>query len=368
MSIILFLIVLAVLILSHELGHFIAAKKSGVRVDEFGFGFPPKIAKFKKGETTYSLNLIPFGGFVKIHGEEGQEADDPRSFGSKPIWTRSLIISAGVIFNIALAWILIIAGFSFGMPVGVSSAPKGAEIKNQKVIILEVAKNSPAEQAGILAGDELAGFSRVKEASNYISQNTGKEIEIRLRRNTRHLAVKPPSGALSGLTATADFSVKITPRINPPAGEGALGIAMDEIGTVKLPIYRAVIEGTKRTYNVVVGTAVSLFYFVVGAVKGDVGLGAIAGPVGIAGIAGSAAKFGFVYFLSFIAFLSINLAIINILPFPALDGGRLLFLLIEKVKGSPVSPKISSVVHGAGMAILLTLMLMVTYRDILKLF
>jgi len=350
MSIILFLIVLAVLILSHELGHFIVAKKSGVRVDEFGFGFPPKIAKFKKGETTYSLNLIPFGGFVKIHGEEGQEAHDPRSFGSKPIWTRSLIISAGVIFNVVLAWILIVAGFSLGMPVGVSSAPKGAEIKNQKVVILEVAKNSPAEQAGILAGDELAGFSSVGEASSFISRNAGKEIEIKYKRNTEN------------------FSVKLTPRINPPAGEGALGIAMDEIGTVKLPIYRAVIEGTKMTYNVVVGTAVSLFYFVIGAIKGEVGLGAIAGPVGIAGIAGGAAKFGFVYFLSFIAFLSVNLAIINILPFPALDGGRLLFLLIEKVKGSPVSPKISSVVHGAGMAILLTLMLMVTYRDILKLF
>ena len=365
MSIILFFIVLAVLILSHELGHFIVAKKSGVRVDEFGFGFPPKIAKFKKGETTYSLNLIPFGGFVKIHGEDGQEANDPRSFGSKPIWTRSLIISAGVIFNIALAWILIIAGFSFGMPVGVSSAPQGAEIKNQKVIILEVAKNSPAESAGILAGDELAGFSRVSDASNFISQNAGKEIEIKLRRNVRRVAVKPPRG---GLTATPDFSVKITPRINPPAGEGAVGIAMDEIGTVKLPIYRAVIEGTKMTYNVVVGTALSLFYFIVGAIKGDVGLSAIAGPVGIAGIAGSAAKFGLVYFLSFIAFLSVNLAIINILPFPALDGGRLLFLLIEKIKGSPVSSRISSVVHGVGMAILLTLMLMVTYRDILKLF
>lgn len=350
MSIILFLIVLAVLILSHELGHFLIAKKSGVRVDEFGFGFPPKIAKFKKGETAYSLNLIPFGGFVKIHGEEGGGADDPRSFGSKPIWTRSLIISAGVIFNVALAWILIIAGFSLGMPVGVSSAPKGAEIKNQKVVILEVAKNSPAESAGILAGDELAGFLRVDDARNFINQNAGKEIEIKYKRNTETL------------------SAKLTPRTNPPAGEGAIGIAMDEIGTVKLPIYKAVVEGTKMTYNVIVGTAVSLFYFVIGAIKGTVGLGAIAGPVGIAGIAGSAAKFGFVYFLSFIAFLSVNLAIINILPFPALDGGRLLFLLIEKIKGSPVSPKISSVVHGAGMAILLTLMLMVTYRDILKLF
>ena len=350
MSIILFLIVLAVLILSHELGHFIVAKKSGVRVDEFGFGFPPKIAKFKKGETIYSLNLIPFGGFVKIHGEEGQEANDPRSFASKSVWTRALIVSTGVIFNVALAWILIIVGFSLGMPVGASSAPKGAEIKNQKVIILQVAKNYPAETAGILAGDELAGFSRVSDARDFISQNVGQEIEIKYKRGAE------------------TFSADLTPRINPPVGEGALGIAMDEIGTVKLPIYRAVIEGTKMTYNVVVGTALSIFYFIVGAIKGTIGLSAIAGPVGIAGIVGSAANFGFVYFLSFIAFLSVNLAIINILPFPALDGGRLLFLFIEKIKGSPVSPKISSVVHGAGMAILLTLMLMVTYRDILKLF
>lgn len=350
MTIIFFLITLAILILSHEFGHFIVAKKSGVKVDEFGFGFPPNIAKFKKGETTYSLNLIPFGGFVKIHGEEGQDIQDKKSFGSKPVWIKSLIISAGVVFNIVLAWILITAGFLAGMPIGASSAPKGAEIKNQKVIILQIAKNSPAESAKILAGDELVGFSEIKEASDFINNNAGKEIEIKLKRNGEF------------------FLAKITPRINPPKGEGAIGIAMDAVGTVKLPIHKAIIEGAIVTYNTVVGTAVSLFGFIVGAIKGTVGLNAISGPIGIAGIAGSAAKFGFVYFLSFIAFLSINLAIINILPFPALDGGRLLFLLIEKIKGSPVSPKISSVVHGAGMAILLSLMLFITYRDILKLF
>ena len=350
MTIIFFLITLAILIISHEFGHFIVAKKSGVRVDEFGFGFPPNIAKFKKGETTYSLNLIPFGGFVKIHGEEGQDAQDKRSFGSKPVWIKSIIISAGVVFNIALAWVLITGGFLAGMPVGVSSAPKGAEIKNQKVIILQIAKNSPAESAKILAGDELFDFSEIKEASDFINSNAGKEIEMKLKRN----------GEI--------FSVNIIPRLNPPEGEGAIGIAMDAVGTVKLPIHRAIIEGSIMTYNVVIGTAVSLFGFIVGAIKGTVGLSAISGPVGIAGIAGSAAKFGFVYFLSFIAFLSINLAIINILPFPALDGGRLLFLLIEKIKGSPVSSRISSTVHGVGMAILLSLMLFITYRDILKLF
>ena len=260
MSIILFFIVLAVLILSHELGHFIVTKKSGGGVDEFGFGFPPKIVKFKKGETTYSLNLIPFGGFVKIHGEEGQEANDPRSFGSKPIWLRSLIISAGVIFNVALAWILIIAGFSSVCRSAYPRRPKERKLKIKKVIVLEVAKNSPAESAGILAGDELAGFSRVGDASSFISQNAGKEIEIKYKRDTE------------------TYSVKLTPRINPPVGEGALGIAMDEIGTVKLPIYRAVIEGTKRLTMSSSGRLFLLFYFVAGAIKGDVGLSSIAGP------------------------------------------------------------------------------------------
>ena len=222
--------------------------------------FHPKSPSSKRRNDLF-FKSYSIRGFVKIHGEDGQEANDPRSFGSKPIWTRSLIISVGVIFNVALAWILIIAGFSFGMPVGVSSAPKGAEIKNQKVVILEVAKNSPVRSAGILAGDEVSGFSRVGDASVFISQNAGKEIEIKYKRNTEI------------------FLVKITPRINPPSGEGALGIAMDEIGTVKLPIYRAVIEGTKMTYNVVVGTALSLFYFVIGAIKGDVGSSAIAGTL-----------------------------------------------------------------------------------------
>ncbi|MCK6462210.1 MAG: RIP metalloprotease RseP [Candidatus Pacebacteria bacterium] len=349
MSIVLFFIVLAVLILSHEFGHFLAAKRSGVKVEEFGFGFPPKIFKFKRGETVYSLNAIPFGGFVKITGEEGENKNDPRSFSFKPIWVRTMIIAAGVVFNVILAWFLLAVGFMAGMPSSVQSAPSGAEIKDRRVIILQVAEDSPAKIAGLKPGDEIAGFPGVEEFKSFIAASLGKEIEIKYRRDGK------------------DNSARVVPRENPPAGEGAIGISMDEIGTVKLPVLRSFLEGAKTTYNVLIGTALSFYNFVAAAIKGEAGLGAITGPIGIAGFVGSAAKFGFGYFVSFVAFLSVNLAIINILPFPALDGGRILFLAIEKIKGSPVSPRISAAIHGAGMALLLALMLLVTFKDILKL-
>lgn len=349
MSLILFFAVLAVLVLSHEFGHFIAAKKSGIRVDEFGFGFPPRLFGVKKGETLYSINLIPFGGFVKIHGEEGENKGDSNSFSSKPISVRALVIAAGVVFNIALAWFLISLGYMAGMPTSVGTVPQGAEIMGKKVVILEVQENSPAKTAGLQPGDELAGFNSVEEAQKFISDNKGKEIGINYQRDEKN------------------FSVKLTPRINPPAGQGAMGIAMDEIGTIKFSWFRSIWEGLKTTYFLLIAVAQSIFYFIYNAVKGAGGWEQVMGPVGIIGVTGTAAKFGFVYLLGFISILSINLAVINILPFPALDGGRLLFLLIEKIKGSPVNPKVSGIIHSIGMALLLILMLAITYRDILKL-
>lgn len=349
MSLILFFAVLAVLVLSHEFGHFIAAKKSGIRVDEFGFGFPPRLFGVKKGETLYSINLIPFGGFVKIHGEEGENRGDSNSFSSKSISVRALVIAAGVVFNIILAWFLISLGYMAGMPTSVGTVPPGAEIMGKKVVILEVQENSPAKTAGLQPGDELAGFNSVEEAQKFISDSKGKEIEISYQRDEKN------------------FSVKLTPRINPPAGQGAMGIAMDEIGTIKFPWHRSIWEGLKTTYFLLIAVAQSIFYFIYNAVKGAGGWEQVMGPVGIIGITGTAAKFGFVYLLGFISILSINLAVINILPFPALDGGRLLFLLIEKIKGSPVNPKVSGIIHSIGMALLLILMLAITYRDILKL-
>lgn len=349
MSIVLFLIVLAVLIFAHELGHFIVAKKSGIRVDEFGFGFPPRIFKFQKGETIYSVNLIPFGGFVKIYGEEGRDTGDPRSFASKSVGVRAIVIAAGVIFNLILAWFLFSSGFLVGLPTSIGAAPKNAEIKNLRTVIIGVTDDSPAGAAGLKPGDELIGFSKAEEFQGFIEKNKGKEIEINYRRENR------------------DYVAKLTPRHDPPAGQGAIGVAMDTIGIVKLPVYFAVWEGMKMTFQTTVGVALSFFYFIVDAIKGVVGFESIAGPVGIVSATGAVAKMGLSYLLSFVAFLSINLAVINIVPFPALDGGRLLFLFIEKIKGSPVNTKISGLVHGIGLVLLLLLMAAVTYHDILRL-
>ncbi|MBU1159987.1 RIP metalloprotease RseP [Patescibacteria group bacterium] len=354
MSIILFVAVLAILILAHELGHFIAAKKSGIRVDEFGIGFPPRLFKIKKGETIYSINLIPFGGFVKIHGEDGstgspQGAIDPRSFAAKSIGIRALVISAGVIFNVIFAWLVITVAYSTGMPSSVSAVPAGAEVRDSKIIILNIQNDSPAEESGLKAGDQLLNFSSTDQVFNFIEENKGKEIEINYKRGDE------------------TFTAKTVPRINPPEGQGALGIMMDEIGIVKIPWHRAILESLKITYQMTIAMAVAIFYFIVGAIKGLVGFDQILGPVGIVSATGTFAKIGFAYVLNFMAILSLNLAILNILPFPALDGGRLLFLLIEKIKGSPVSHKITSITHGVGLIILLILMAAITYNDILRL-
>jgi len=353
MAIILFLIVLGVLILSHEFGHFIVAKKSGIRVDEFAFGFPPRIFSIKKGETTYSFNLIPFGGFVKIHGEDDsslcKDVEDSRSFASKPAFIKSGVLLAGVFFNLLLAWFLISLGFIIGLPTSVSSVPAGAEIKNIKIVIIDVVQNSPAQLAGLKTGDELVGFLKVEEVKNMIDGNKGKKIEIKYKRGEEIL------------------SAELVPRISPPPGEGAIGIAMDEVGILRLPWYLAIWEGLKMTYELTISIALAVFYFFVNLVKGLTGLEGVMGPVGIVGATNTVAKLGFSYLLSFVALLSINLAVVNIIPFPALDGGRILFLLIEKIKGSPINTRVSNTIHNVGFALLLILMLAITYRDILRL-
>jgi len=351
MSVLIFLIVLGILVISHEFGHFIAAKRSGIRVDEFAFGFPPKLFKFKKGETTYIFNLLPLGGYVKIHGEEGDEElkNDPRSFASKPIWVRSMVIAAGVVFNIALAWAVTVGGYMIGAPVSTDSVPSGAIIKNVKVIIVEVQEDTPAKSIGLKAGDELVDFSLIEEAQKFISSNAGKEIIINYRRDGQVI------------------SAKAVPNPNPKEGMGALGIAMDEIGIVKLPLHTALIEGTKSTYYKTIFIAQSIFNFFSEIFKGNGSFGQVAGPVGIVSATGSAAKMGFTFILNLIAMLSINLAIINLLPLPALDGGRLVFLIIEKIKGSPVNSRFSGMVHAIGLALLLLLMAVITYHDIVKL-
>jgi len=336
MSIILFFAVLAILILAHELGHFLFAKLSKIKVEEFGFGFPPRVFGFRRGETIYSFNLIPFGGFVKICGEDG------------------------VLFNLLLAWSLLTATYLIGAPVSVEeNGIPGNYFKEKGVMIIQIQEGMPAELSDLRPGDYLLRFfgknektleiSDIKEVQNFIANHPEEEIRMDYLRKGKV------------------FSTKAIPLKNPENGKGILGIAMEKVGIVRLPFHRAIWEGLKTTVRLTGLIAEAFVDFFTGIFTERKILAQIAGPVGIAGIIASAAQSGPIFILQLVALLSINLALINFLPFPALDGGRLMFLAIEVIRRKPISAKFSNIAHNLGFAILISLMLIITYLDILKL-
>ena len=370
MSIIIFVIVLVVLILVHEFGHFISAKKSGIRVDEFGIGFPPKIFGKKVGETTYSLNWIPFGGFVKIFGEDPNEEsisgpDSKRSFVNKKRRIQALVIAMGVIFNMLLAVVLLSLGFMIGMPVSEDDpliVDKGYEITSSDLTVISLLEDSPAMDGGLKAGDELVSVATRNEAvevlnadtvSKFIEEHGGEEIAFIYERGGKvALAeVVPESG--------------IVPDEQDRAAIGAL---LGDVGTLRLPIHKAIIEGIILTGEMTRLIAIGLAGFIVSAFTLSADFSQVAGPVGIVSLVGDAAALGFVALLNFTAIISIHLAIINLLPFPALDGGRLVVIAIEAIKKSAIKPKIVNGVNTVGFILLILLMLAVTYSDIIKLF
>jgi regulator of sigma E protease len=364
MSIIIFIVILLVLVVSHEFGHFIVAKKSGIRVDEFSFGFPPKLFGKKVGETTYNFNLLPFGGYVKIFGENGDdpsvivsEEDKKRSFTSKPRYIQAAVLFAGVTMNFLVAWLLLSVGYMSGLPSSVAMAPKDAVVQNQYLTITSVVKDSPAEKATLKAGDKLISL---KTSTDMTATPSAESVQYFIKKH----ASDPIQVEILRGSEEKEFSV--TP-ISNKEGVPAIGIAMDTIGTLKLPIYKAVWEGLKLTTDLTVGTAIGFYKLIAGALTGTGDMSSVTGPIGIVGVVGDAAKFGFIYLLSFTALISVNLAVINLLPFPALDGGRLLFLLIEKVKGSRIKPEIANVVNMVGFGLLMLLMVFITYHDIIKL-
>ncbi len=365
MNILIFIVILAVLIFVHEFGHFIVAKKSGIRVDEFGFGFPPKLFGFKKGETVYSINLIPFGGFVKIYGENPEETiklspDDParaRSFAHKSRWTQAAVLAAGVAFNVIFAWVLISIGFMSGLPAPLSVAPEG-EVTNSRVIITSVLPGSPAEKAGLKPGDALVflrsgkGEIEAKETAlvqNFIAESGKNPISFAIERGQEKQAFE------------------ILPEDGIIAGKTAVGVSMEEIGILKLPFFSALYEGIKTTGRLTYATAVGILDFLRSSFSGQGSLNQVTGPVGLVGIVGDAADLGIIYVISLAAFISINLAVINLIPFPALDGGRLLFVAIEGIRKKAINPKVVNAFNTVGFALLLLLMVVVTWNDISRL-
>lgn len=352
------------LVLVHEFGHFFSAKKFGIRVDEFGFGFPPKLFGIKKGETEYTFNLLPVGGFVKIFGENPDEEntngpDSERSFVNKPKWQQATVLFAGVLMNFLLAWVLFSIGFMSGLPTSAGSEPTGYKLQNVNLVITSVLAKSPAEQAGLKIGDKIINARIGNNFTTYVSPETikslvvggeGKEIEIGYKRGQE-----------------SDINIaKVVPV--ETSGHPAIGISMDMIGTAKLPFFKAIWEGLRLDWFMTKNTAIGLYTLVLQAISGKGSFDTVTGPVGMVGIVGDAYNFGFVYLLSFAALISINLAIINLLPFPALDGGRLFFLLIEKIKGSRINPNIANTANMIGFGILILLMVFITYHDVAKLF
>lgn len=362
MSVIIFLIVLAALILVHEFGHFIVAKRAGIRVDEFGLGFPPRLGGTRKGETTYSVNAIPFGGFVKIFGEDPSDEalhgpDAERSFLNKGRLTQAAVIGAGIAFNVFFAWALLSASLALGVPASVDGS-EGYAVHDPHVTITSVVPGAPAHGAGLTIGDRVLGLS-VKEENldtitvsgvqQFITGHPDQELTLSYERRGERAFVKlvPVTGIVSD--------------------KPAIGISMDTIGIVRLSAPKAILEGGKLTFDTIGFIAVGFFTLVADAVRGAANLSDVSGPVGIVSLVGDAASLGFSNLLRFTALISINLAIINLLPLPALDGGRLLFIAIEAIKRSPLNPKFVNWANTIGFALLILLMLVVTYSDVAKL-
>ncbi|MFZ2621243.1 MAG: M50 family metallopeptidase [Minisyncoccia bacterium] len=365
MTVIIFLAVLAILILVHEFGHFIVAKKSGIRVDEFGLGFPPKIFGKKWGNTLYTLNAIPFGGFVKIFGEDQHlenisDADKSASFYYKPKWIQSAVLIAGVTFNILFAWLLISLGFMIGLPSPVDYSGFG-KVSNTQLIITEVLPNSPAERAGLKSGDTVVSVQsgRINLSGEILNPDNVKHTISESKVENIQIVYKRGNDLPQTLVATPDFNIV--------PGKRAIGIGMDMVGILKLPIHLAFLEGARTTISLTKTTAMGLLKFLGNTVIFKSDLSQVSGPIGIASVVGDAAHLGFVYLLSLIAVISINLAIVNLLPFPALDGGRLFFILIEVIIRRPIPPNFARWVNIIGFGFLIILTAIITSHDIFKL-
>ena len=349
-----FLSLIALMII-HEFGHFIIAKKFGVRVDEFGIGYPPRIFGKKIGETIYSINWLPLGAFVKIYGEEGG-VDDLRSFQNLKIWQRFLIMIGGVAAFWVAAMIIFSVVFAMGTDLPVSDADTQG-LGNPQVKVVSVSANSPASQAGLKISDAITAIiingvdtkiSKISEFQKITGDNKGKEITLTIDRFGK------------------SFDVNLTPRVNPPAGDGSVGVGLERMATLikKSSWYMAPVQGVVYTWQTTVNALVGLYSVFTNLFtgKGAPQGAEFAGPLGITVFLANAASYGLGFFLYFIGMISVFIAIFNLFPIPALDGGKIIFLIIEKIKGKPVSVKVEQGITMSFFIILITLSLFITIR------
>ena len=363
-TILAFIIALLVLVVIHELGHFLTAKLFSVRVEEFGIGYPPRAKKlFTWKGTLFTLNWLPFGGFVKIFGEDSEEGAAPRdtqhSFEYQAFWKRALIIVAGIVSNVVLAMVLYAASFSIGFLGAQSDFPGSLALSPQRVIVTDVVAGSPAQAAGVESGDSI------------ISLASGTDTDTPATAIDLTTFVHSHGTAPLSVTVLRDGSQKTlvaTPNATLSGGMPGIGIDIAEASQIRLPFFAAIKMGVQyalyefKTIIVTIGLLVGGLFG-----KGQNIISDVSGPVGIAKFAGTALSLGIGSFLSFMALISVNLAVVNLLPFPALDGGRLILECFASKGKSRIPKKAVNWVNQIGFLILIAFMLYVTYHDILHL-
>lgn len=334
-------VVFGILVLVHEFGHFITAKMTGMRVDEFAIGFGPKLFGFQKGETYYSLRLIPLGGYNKIAGMESDNDEDagPRAYSRKPVWQRMIVIVAGAMMNILLAYVLLVGIFMW----------RGIQTPVQTATFGDVVTQKPAYQAGLRAGDTVVAINGQKistwvQFADTVKDSGGKVLKVSYLRDGQ------------------EHQTLMIPEYDSSAGKAICGVT-EAFKSQPVGFFEAWWLSAKQLVFIVYMMVHTLVSMVIGTTHAQ-----IAGPIGVVTVIGQAAEMGILPLLNITILLSINLGIINLLPVPALDGGHFFTLLIEALRGKPLSPKMMRRSQYVGMSLLLLLMIFATFQDITRLF
>lgn len=360
MTIIFFIFALGVLILAHELGHFLVAKIFKVKVEEFGIGFPPRILKIQKGETVYSLNLFFVGGFVKLGGEE-KYSGDPREFLAQPPKIKFSILIAGILMNLILAYLLFSFGYLFGLPEHIKSNKIAKKIENPRVTIIYVFQGSPADQAGLKLGDKILRIKTEKE-----------EVKIEKPEKVVWLAEKYQGEKIEILIQRGEkkFWKSVVPKKEIAPGEGRIGIGLALVGVSYYKFPYNFYYGGVRTIQALSSITNAFYYFFkdLFSFKTKKALQNIVGPIGIYNFWETFQELGIGYLFNFLALISINLALLNLFPFPALDGGRLIFVIGELIFQRKINPRIEALIHQIGMVILFLLLILITFKDLKLMF
>lgn len=363
-TIILFFAILLVLVIVHEFGHFIMAKWTNMRVDEFAFGFPPKLYSKKKGETTYSINALPFGGYVSIWGENGSEEDKleggakhhPRAFGNRPWWAQLLVLVAGVVMNMFLAWVIFV-GISYGkIDISASDEFYGSRIKDTSLMVVDSSPDSPAFRAGIVPGVTILKITTGKDVAHLTDATSLINFVLAHNNDPFTITYKKTDGEIANTTIAAVYGIVPDKK--------AIGISVDQVGTFDANLLDAIRIGSLQTYNITEMTVTGLTSLFKSLTNGENVMSSLSGPIGIARIVGQTSEYGYKAVLTLVAVLSINLAIFNALPLPALDGGRMVVVIIEAVIRRKIPHKYYSWVNVIGFVLLMLLLVFVTVHDI----